>query len=524
MFTSLMRTEDDRSPGSDFWFSPVSLRSASGVRVTSDTAMRHGAVYASVQVLSQSMAVLPFELYRRRAGGGRTFVTDHWLYRLMALRPNRYHSPFTWRQMVQGHLVFRGNAFNRIIDDGVGGIAELLPMHPDRVQIEMLDNGSWRYRHKLRNGSDEVLRRDQVWHLKALSDDGIMGLNPIEVCRESIGGAIAAETYANRFFANDARPTSGWVEFPGKFKDKEAKRSFRSQLQEQQAGANRGKSLVLDEGMKWHEVGMTNADAQFIETRKLSISDIARIFRIPPHKIGDLSRSTNNNIEQQGLEFWQDTMLPWTSNWASSLLFDLLGEGVEDLEPCFGFSPLLNADSKTRSEYLSRMVTAGILTRNEAREIEGYNPLPGLSEPLVPTNERELSDKPAPTKTLPAPVEDDTEDDTEPADALAAAPIIARASERALALASSAAERLMRKELAEVTKAKRAGGGEALAGVYTRHAEFVAEVLGVTQQAADDYCLAMADLGPDTLLANYEQLALARLTRLALTGSHELKG
>lgn len=523
MFTSLMRAEVDRSPGSDFWYQPVGLTSASGVRVTSEAAMRHGAVYASVQVLSQSMAVLPFELYRRNAGGGRTFVADHWLYRLMAKRPNRFQSPFTWRQMVQGHLCFRGNAYCRIVEGPRGSIAELLPMHPDRVSVELLDNESWRYRYKRANGAEEVLRRDQVWHLKGLSDDGVLGLNPIEVCRESIGGAIAAERYANRFFANDAKPTSGWIGGPAKFPTNEARRKYREEVQEQQGGGNRGKMLILDAGMEFHEIGMTNADAQFIETRKLSISDIARIFRIPPHKIGDLSRSTNNNIEQQGLEFWQDTMLPWTTNWASSLLFDLLGDGVEDLEPCFGFSPLLNADSKTRSEYLSRMVTAGILTRNEAREIEGYNPLPGLSEPLVPTNERELSDKPAPTKTLPAPAEDD--DAGEPADAAAQpAPVIARASERALALASSAAERLMRKEVAEVTRAQRAGGGEALVGVYTRHAEFVAEVLGVTQQAADDYCLAMSELGSDTLLANYEQLALARLTRLALTGSHDLKG
>ena len=196
---------------------------------------------------------------------------------------------------------------------------------------------------------------------------------------------------------------------------------LKQQFEAQHAGLpNAYKTLVLEEGIDVSNITMTSEDAQFLETRRFQVEDVARFFGVPPHKIGDLSRSTNNNIEQQGLEFWQDTMLPWTSNWASSLLFDLLGEGVEDLEPCFGFSPLLNADSKTRSEYLSRMVTAGILTRNEAREIEGYNPLPGLSEPLVPTNERELSDKPAPTKTLPAPVEDDTEDDTEPADALAA--------------------------------------------------------------------------------------------------------
>lgn len=546
MFTSLMRVEDDRSAASDFWFQPVGLRSSAGVVVTSDTAMRHGAVFASVQVLSQSMAVLPFELYRRRARGGRDFVTDHWLYRLFNRRPNRYQTPYSWRQMIQGHLAFRGNAYNRIVEGPGGSVAELLPLHPDRVQIELLDNGSWRYKHKEANGAEAVLRRDQVWHLKALSDDGILGLNPIEVCRESIGGAIAAERFSNRFFANDAKPTSGWIEFPGKFATDEARRNTRNQINAAQSGANRGKTMVLDQGMKWHEVGMTNADAQFIETRKLSVSDIARIFRIPPHKIGDLSRSTNNNIEQQNLEFWQDTMLPWTSNWASSIMCDLLGDAAEaeGLEVCFGYSALLNADSKTRGEYLGKMVLTGILTRNEAREVEGYNPLAGLDEPLVPQNERELSEKPETGATSPVPAEDDAEDGPaaetiaigqgvtagQVADAIraasanlearAAVPVIARASERALALASAAAERVLRKELAEVNKAQQAGGGEALVSAYTRHAEFVAEVMGVDQPAADAYCLGMLDVEP----GDYKAVALARLTRLALTGSHELKG
>lgn len=518
MFTSLFRAQEDRSPGSDFWFQPVALRTASGVRVTTDRAHQHTAVYASVRVLAESMAVLPFRLYRRsRAGRGRELVTDHWLYRLFARRPNRFQTPFAWREMLQGHLALRGNAFNEIIDGRNGEIAELLPLHPDRVKIELLDNGAWRYRHTSAAGVERVLRRDQVWHLRGLMDDGVVGLNPIEMNREAIGGAIAAAEYANRFWANDAKPTSGWIEFPGKFETGEKKRDFRKQLQEQQAGTSRGKTLVLDMGMKYHEVGITNKDAQFLEARQFNVGDVARIFRVPPHKIGDLSRSTNNNIEHQSLEFWTDTMLPWTERWESSIECDLLGDVDEELEVEFDYRRLLRGDATSRGNYLRAMVLTGILTRNEAREEEGRNPLDGLDEPLIPTNETVVGEEPADTTAAPAaprnpvdnaPVDDEGDDS---------------ADARTLALAQAAADRLARKEATEVARAFRAGSSdEQLVELYARHANVVAAALGVSKSAAGLYCADQVDLvKPDMETSTFEFIARNRLERLALTGRHE---
>lgn len=415
MFTSLFRTSADRSPGSDFWFQPVGAASASGMRVDAATAMRLTAVYACVRVISESFATLPFALYKPRKDRGRDQVRRHWLTQLFNVRPNRWQDPFQWREMVQSHLTLRGTAFNRIVDDGRGGIAELLPMHPDRMRIETLDNGSWRYRYTEANGSETVLRRDQVWKLTGLTDNGLVGISPIEMQRDAIGGALAAQSYSSRFFANDARPTSGWLEIPGKFADADAKRTFRRQFAEQQSGVNRGKMLMLDMGMKYHELGMTNEDAQTLETLQAGVPMIARIFRVPPHKIGDLTRSTNNNIEHQSLEFWQDCMLPWTSRWAAAIRADLLGDD-SDLEPDFDFDQLLLADSKTRAEYYHGMVLDGILTRNEARDGLRYNPLPGLDEPLVPVNERDASappPAPAQPSSAPRPADDASPTDDE---------------------------------------------------------------------------------------------------------------
>ena len=219
-----MASSDDRSPWGDFWFEPVTVRTSSGMRVSADNALRLAAVYASVRILAETMASLPFVLYRQRADGGKDKVTDHWLYRLLAKRPNRYQNPYEWREMLQGHLALRGNAYNRIVANSRGEILELVPIHPDRIKMELTPSGDYRYRVMDRLGVETIVPRGEVWHLRGLSSDGLMGMSPIDLARESLGMALAAQDYGARFFANDAKPTGGWIEFPGSFKDPEAKR------------------------------------------------------------------------------------------------------------------------------------------------------------------------------------------------------------------------------------------------------------------------------------------------------------
>jgi len=375
----------DRSPYGEFWFEPVSARTGSGMRVSPDSALRLAAVYACVRILAETMASLPLVVYQRRADGGKDKVTDHWLYRLMAKRPNRYQNPFEWREMLQGHLALRGNAYNQIITNPRGEIIELMPIHPDRVKIELLPSGEYRYRVTDRSGTEVILPRGEVWHLRGLSSDGLMGMSPIELARENLGMALAAQDYGARFFANDAKPTGGWIEFPGSFKDNEAKKVFRESYQQAQSGANRGKVLVLENGMKFHEVGVTNKDAQFLELRKFQITDIARLFRVPPHMIADLERATFSNIEQQSLEFVMHTMTPWAERWEASIESELLLEG-DDIEIEFDFANLMRGDAASRSSYYQSGIQNGWLTRNEARIAENLNPIDGLDQPLRPLN------------------------------------------------------------------------------------------------------------------------------------------
>ncbi len=387
MFFSLFRADgvDDRSSWGEFWFEPVSVRSIAGVRVSGEAAMRLSAVYASVRVLAETMASLPFVLCRRKPDGGRDLITDHWLYQLLARRPNRWQNAFEWREMMQGHLALRGNGFNQIISNGRGEVTELRPLPPDRVRVDMLDSGNYRYLVKQRDGSETVLARGEVFHLRGLSSNGVTGLNPIEIARESVGIGLAAQEFGARFFANDARPLGGWIEYPGTFKDKPARDVFRDSWQNAQSGANRGKMAVLESGMKFHEIGLTNKDSQFIESRQFQVTDIARIFRVPPHLIGDLSKSTNNNIEQQALEFVMYTMTPWAERWEAAIEAELLFDS-EDLEVEFDFANLLRGDQAARAEFYTSGINAGWLTRNEARISENLDPIDGLSQPLTPLN------------------------------------------------------------------------------------------------------------------------------------------
>ncbi len=384
-WVSRLFASGDRSPYGGFWFEPVGVHTSSGLRVSVDSALQLSAVYACVRIIASQFASLPFTLYRNRPDGGKDRVTNHPIYTLLARRPNPYQNAFEWREMMAGHLALRGNAYNQIVSDSRGNITALLPLHPDRMQILLSTNGDYRYQYTQLNGSQVTYSRGEIWHLRGLSSDGIIGLSPIALARNAIGGAQAAQDYGARFFANDATPTGGWVEYPGAFKDKQSREQFRESLQEAQSGINHGKLAVFEFGMKYHQISVTPEDAQFLETRRFHVTDIARWFGVPPHKIGDLDRATNNNIEQQALEFVQETLGPMAERWEASIEAELLFDD-EDLEAEFQFSQLMRGDSQSRATFYNMGIQSGWLTRNEARIAENLNPLPGLDQPLRPLN------------------------------------------------------------------------------------------------------------------------------------------
>ena len=259
-------------PVDDFWYQPVSM-SASGSVVSAESSLKLSVVYACVRVKSEAVAKIPLRIMR-----GNDVVKDHPLSRLLSRKPNRWQTSFEWRELMQAHLELRGNAFSRKYFGQDGSVVELVPMNPDRMEIEDIPGGDWRYKYTDQNGHKQTLMRYEVLHLKQLSTDGRTGISTIGAQKEGIGAAISAQDYAGRLWKNGAKHSGMWIEMPGKFSDKSAKENWTEGWRKSQSGSNAGNTPIMDQGMKIHELGMNNADAQFIESRKYSDSDLCRMF------------------------------------------------------------------------------------------------------------------------------------------------------------------------------------------------------------------------------------------------------
>ena len=377
-----MASADDRSPYGDFWFAPVGQHSLAGARVSPNTALSLSAVFRAVSLVSGHTAMLPVVFYEP---GTRKRINNHPLLKILNKRPNQWQNSFEWREMLQGHLELRGNCYNQIESNWHGQIASLTPIHPDRIKIDPLPDGDYRYALTGKNGSTSYLSRDEVWHVRGLSSDGMTGLSVIDAARESFGAALATQDYSSRFFANDAKPTGGWIEYPGKVKDQEARNILTESIRTATTGQKRHGILTLDQGMKYHEIGVTNTAAQFLETRQFQIRDIARWFGVPPHKLADLADATFSNVEQMGLEYVQDAIQPRAERWEANIAAELLLD-FEEIEVEMDFQKLLRGDSAARATYYHNGILDGWLTRNEAREMENREPLDGLDEPMRPLN------------------------------------------------------------------------------------------------------------------------------------------
>jgi HK97 family phage portal protein len=506
MFLSkILADSGDRSPYGSFWFNPVPyLGGTAGM--TGDVALQLAAVYACVRVLTDTVSMLPFMLYSERADGGKTPIKSHWLYRLFAKRPNDFQNPMEFREMMQGHLALRGNAFAQIFSNSRGEVTDLIPIHPDQVVIEMLGDTNWRYRVRKLDGSTMLLKRADVFHVKGLSPNGIIGYNPIQLQRKALATGIAAQDYGMRFFENDAKP-GGWIEHPTNFKDDETRRIWREQFQAMQSGANKHKIAVLEYGLKYHETPVSNDDAQFIETKKMSRSEIATMFRIPPHMIGDLEKATFSNIEQQSIDFVTHSLTPWLVRWEEAIKYNFLDPEDDTINVKFPVISLLRGDSEARSTYINTGIMNGSLTRNEGRLMEDRNPLPGLDEPLRMLNMVTESDA--------------DEDDAEERKTGGVSPIDPQRSDaRLAALAIAAAERVARKECVMLRAVAGTEYHEKLPALYAKHALFVAAALDVPIESAKAYCMAQIEF-LDTVqeFTDIEAVATSRLARLAIEGA-----
>lgn len=375
-------------PRDEFWWSSgaAAFMAASGIPVTPENAMKASAVWACVNLISKTLAMLPLIVYQRRTDGGRDRAEGHPLYDVLRWQPNRWQTAMEWKEMLQGHLLLRGNAYSQIVPGRRGFVDQLIPLHPDRVEPEFTEEGTVRYRVTDPDGTQRVLLQDEVFHLRAFSSDGLKGMSVIAYARESIGVALAAESYGARVFSQDARP-GGVLEHPGTL-SKEARDNLRRSWHEQHAGLqNAHKVAILEEGMKWHQIGLTNEDAQFLQTREFQIADIARYFGVPLHLIQMTEKSTSwgTGIEQLSLGFVIYTEMPWMVRWEQAVHRDLI-LAKDRYFAEFLPDALLRGDIKTRYEAYAIGRQWGWLSVNDVRRFENMNPVANGDEYLRPLN------------------------------------------------------------------------------------------------------------------------------------------
>ena len=357
-------------------------RTTSGKPVNERTAMQTTAVYACVRILAEAVASLPLHVYEYQDDGGKKLVHDHPLYYLLHDEPNPEMTSFVFRETLMSHLLIWGNAYAQIIRDGAGRVLGLYPLLPDKMDVQRDDRGNIYYVYSRNSDENPMfkeygdirLKAEDVFHIPGLGFDGLIGYSPIAMAKNAVGMTLACEEYGASFFANGANP-GGVLEHPGVLKDpSKVRESWNSVYR----GVNNAhKIAVLEEGMKYQQIGIPPEEAQFLETRKFQINEIARIFRVPPHMVGDLEKSSFSNIEQQSLEFVKYTLEPWLIRWEQSMARALISQ--KDKAAYF---IKFNVDGILRGDYQSRMsgyATArqnGWMSANDIRELENLDRIP----------------------------------------------------------------------------------------------------------------------------------------------------
>jgi HK97 family phage portal protein len=381
--SALFRSRDKpKNTLNSSWYTFLFGTASSGKPVNENTAMQMTAVYSCVRILSEAVAGLPLHVYQYNNSGGKEKYFKHPLYKLLHDEPNQEMTSFAFRETLMSHLLLWGNAYAQIMRNARGEVIALYPLMPNKMTVDRDKNGRLFYLYQrssedapsLGKDSQVYLAPTDVLHIPGLGFDGLVGYSPIAMAKNAVGLAIATEEYGAKFFANGAAP-GGVLEHPGTIKDpQKVKDSWNAAYQ---GSTNAHRVAVLEEGMKYQPIGISPEQAQFLETRKFQINEIARIFRVPPHMLADLEKSSFSNIEQQSLEFVKYTLDPWVVRWEQSMCRALL---IDSEKPSIFIK--FNVDGLLRGDYQSRMTgyaTArqnGWMSANDIRELENLDRIP----------------------------------------------------------------------------------------------------------------------------------------------------
>lgn len=358
---------------------------AAGVYVSPTTALQCSTVFACIGLLAESIAQLPIKTYRFR-DDKRIEDKTHWIYELLARKPCSWLTSFNWRELAMMCLCLRGDFYAYKVRDNSGRVRELLPLLPGAIAVRQLNNWELQYMVTFSDGSTETVPQSEIFHVMYRSVDGIRGLSPIACERQTIGLALAAQDHGAATFANGAKP-GGVLSLPGLL-SKEALDRLKADWQSAYSGENAGNTAVLEQGIEFKPLSMTNADAQYLETRKFQVEEIARIFGIPLFMIQSTEKTTSwgSGIEQMSMGYVRYTLLPWVRRWEDAIWRDLLSERDPDIQVRFNLEGLQRGAMNARFDAYQKGINMGVYSPNEVRELEDLNPREGGDIYLTPMN------------------------------------------------------------------------------------------------------------------------------------------
>lgn len=384
----------------DFWFSRPGYTTAAGVEVNEDTALKFSPVFAAVRKISETVATLPLHVYRETKKG-KIRALDHPLHPILHHRPNSEQTRVQMWESLVSHLLLWGNCYGHLPQNLLGQVSAIWPLDPSRMKVKRPDpNGMLVYEYSLaENGQIVNFPPWEILHIAGLGFNGLMGYPVISLAREGIACGLAYEEYSSRFFSNNATP-AGFLELPG-IADAEERRKIKEDWYQTYGGVSNSQLIgIIGQGMKFNPVSVGARDAQFLESRKFQVSEIARWFNIPPHMIYDLERSTNNNIEQQSLEFVIYTIRPWLVRIEQAIQAKLIVEDNISVE--HRVEGLLRGDTATRTAYYMAGRQWGWLSTNDIRELENMEKIEDGDEYLTPMNMQKIGASSANGKDLEA--------------------------------------------------------------------------------------------------------------------------
>jgi len=381
------RTEKTEKRNNDFLSAMTGRGSSSGIVVTDETALNFTAVWAAIRILSESVAQLPLTIIEKDKQGNKDQASTHQLFNLLHRQPNPQMTTYTLIQKCMIDLLTRGNSYVYIKRNGGARPVELIPLIAKEVKV-VENEGEIFY--EIDQGG--IVDSSEILHFKVMSADGIVGMSPVDVGANAIGYGLALEKYGNSYFGNGAK-VSGVLSTERHLSD-EAITRLKVSFQENYTNiADANKTMVLEEGLKFQQISLSNEASQFLTSREFSITEIARLFNLPPHLLRDLTKSSFNNISEQSREFVQYSLMPYLIMMESEMNTKLFRTNEQGkVQTKFIVNALLRGTPKDRSEYYRTMLNIGAMSIDEIRKLEELPTIEGGSNHFMQLNMATLND------------------------------------------------------------------------------------------------------------------------------------